>query len=142
MTKAQRRPTAPTPIAAVLRDVHSEEDEAFYVHSGILTGDWDAQYDGASRHTDFYLHTLREYLTHFAPRPVAFATFDGRGVAVRDFADGSVIWRAPGPRSPRRASSGSPSATARTRSHRFGNVSTGASFAAIRSIKSCAGSGS
>ncbi len=27
-----------------------------------------------------------------------FATYDGRGVAVRDFADGSVIWRAPGPR--------------------------------------------
>jgi hypothetical protein len=27
-----------------------------------------------------------------------FATYDGRGVAVRDFADGSIIWRAPGPR--------------------------------------------
>jgi hypothetical protein len=27
-----------------------------------------------------------------------FATYDGRGVAVRDFADGSVIWRAAGPR--------------------------------------------
>ncbi len=27
-----------------------------------------------------------------------FATYDGRGVAVRDFADGSVIWRAPAPR--------------------------------------------
>jgi hypothetical protein len=27
-----------------------------------------------------------------------FATYDGHGVAVRDFADGSVIWRAPGPR--------------------------------------------
>lgn len=27
-----------------------------------------------------------------------FATYDGRGIAVRDFADGSVIWRAPGPR--------------------------------------------
>ncbi|OIJ63134.1 SRPBCC family protein [Streptomyces mangrovisoli] len=48
-----------------------------YVHSGIFTDDWDNQYDGASRHTDFYLHTLREYLVHFAPRPVAFATVDG-----------------------------------------------------------------
>ncbi|MDX3530615.1 SRPBCC domain-containing protein [Streptomyces sp. ID05-39B] len=48
-----------------------------YVHSGILTDDWDNQYDGANKHTDFYLHTLREYLTHFAPRPVAFTTFDG-----------------------------------------------------------------
>lgn len=27
-----------------------------------------------------------------------FATYDGRGVAVRDFADGSVLWRAPAPR--------------------------------------------
>ncbi|KPI12914.1 Activator of Hsp90 ATPase 1 family protein [Actinobacteria bacterium OK074] len=48
-----------------------------YVHSGIFVDDWDNQYDGANRHTDFYLHTLREYLTHFAPRPVAFAGFDG-----------------------------------------------------------------
>jgi len=48
-----------------------------YVHSGIFVDDWDNQYDGASRHTDFYLHTLREYLTKFAARPAAFATFDG-----------------------------------------------------------------
>lgn len=39
-----------------------------YVHSGIFVDDWDNQYDGAARHTDFYLHTLREYLVHFAPR--------------------------------------------------------------------------
>ncbi|MGW1022660.1 SRPBCC family protein [Streptomyces sp. NPDC002577] len=48
-----------------------------YVHSGIFTDDWDNQYDGASKHTDFYLRTLREYVTHFAGRPVAFATFNG-----------------------------------------------------------------
>ncbi|MEU1200826.1 SRPBCC domain-containing protein [Streptomyces sp. NPDC005813] len=48
-----------------------------YVHSGIFTDDWDNQYDGASKHTDFYLHTLRQYLTHFAPRPVAFTTLNG-----------------------------------------------------------------
>ncbi|GAA2425825.1 SRPBCC domain-containing protein [Streptomyces macrosporus] len=48
-----------------------------YVHSGIFTDDWDNQYDGASKHTDFYLHTLREYLVHFAGRPVAFSTLDG-----------------------------------------------------------------
>ncbi|MFG3020222.1 SRPBCC domain-containing protein [Streptomyces sp. NPDC048254] len=48
-----------------------------YVHSGIFTDDWDNQYDGASRHTDFYLHTLREYLVHFAPRPVTFAQLNG-----------------------------------------------------------------
>ncbi|WP_328428556.1 SRPBCC family protein [Streptomyces sp. NBC_00443] len=48
-----------------------------YVHSGIFTDDWDNQYDGAAKHTDFYLHTLREYLTHFAPRPVTFAQLEG-----------------------------------------------------------------
>ncbi|MGI5453813.1 SRPBCC family protein [Streptomyces sp. CA-249302] len=48
-----------------------------YVHSGIFTDDWDNQYDGAAKHTDFYLHTLREYLTHFAPRPVVFAQLQG-----------------------------------------------------------------
>lgn len=48
-----------------------------YVHSGIFVEDWDNQYDGADKHTDFYLHTLREYLSDFAPRPVAFATLNG-----------------------------------------------------------------
>ncbi|GAA3827081.1 SRPBCC domain-containing protein [Streptomyces phyllanthi] len=48
-----------------------------YVHSGILVDDWDNQYDGANKHTDFYLHTLRQYLTRFDGRAVAFATFDG-----------------------------------------------------------------
>lgn len=36
-----------------------------YVHSGIFVENWDDQYDGANRHTDFYLHTLRQYVTHF-----------------------------------------------------------------------------
>jgi len=48
-----------------------------YVHSGIFVDDWDNQYDGAGKHTDFYLHPLREYLTHFDGRTPAFATFDG-----------------------------------------------------------------
>ncbi|NUP17836.1 MAG: SRPBCC domain-containing protein [Streptomyces sp.] len=48
-----------------------------YVHSGIFVDDWDNQYDGAAKHTDFYLHTLRQYLTHFDGRTAAFATFDG-----------------------------------------------------------------
>ncbi|MFD5816103.1 SRPBCC domain-containing protein [Streptomyces sp. NPDC127038] len=52
-----------------------------YVHSGIFTDDWDNQYDGADKHTDFYLHTLREYVTHFAGRPVTFATFNGPGAS-------------------------------------------------------------
>jgi hypothetical protein len=48
-----------------------------YVHSGIFVDDWDNQYDGAAKHTGFYLHTLRQYLTRFSDRTVtAFATFD------------------------------------------------------------------
>ncbi|MEU3917631.1 SRPBCC domain-containing protein [Streptomyces sp. NPDC029004] len=47
-----------------------------YVHSGIFVDDWDNQYDGASKHTDFYLHTLRQYLKHFTGRAVTFTTLD------------------------------------------------------------------
>ncbi|MEU2161592.1 SRPBCC domain-containing protein [Streptomyces chengbuensis] len=53
-----------------------------YVHSGILVDDWDNQYDGANKHTDFYLHTLRQYLTYFAGRPAAFATLDAPAASV------------------------------------------------------------
>ncbi|MFC4030965.1 SRPBCC domain-containing protein [Streptomyces polygonati] len=52
-----------------------------YVHSGIFVDDWDNQYDGADKHTDFYLHTLREYLRHFTGRPAVFAGADGSGAA-------------------------------------------------------------
>ncbi len=48
-----------------------------WVHSGVFADDWDNQYDGASRHTVFYLHTLAEYLAHFAGRPAIFAAVDG-----------------------------------------------------------------
>lgn len=50
-----------------------------YVHSGVFTADWDVLYDGADKHTDFYLHTLRQYVTYFAGRPISFATLDGPG---------------------------------------------------------------
>ncbi|GAC1318244.1 MAG: SRPBCC domain-containing protein [Chloroflexota bacterium] len=47
-----------------------------YVHGGIFVDDWDSQYDAVSQHTDFYLHTLSEYLGHFAGRK---ATYVGDG---------------------------------------------------------------
>jgi len=52
-----------------------------WVHSGVFTDDWETQYDGASQHTAFYLHTLAEYLEHFAGRPVIFAAVDGPAAA-------------------------------------------------------------
>ncbi|MDQ4503031.1 SRPBCC domain-containing protein [Sinomonas sp. ASV322] len=48
-----------------------------YVHSGVMTDDWEQQYDGAANHTVFYLHTLGEYLAHFDGRPVAFSDVRG-----------------------------------------------------------------
>jgi hypothetical protein len=43
-----------------------------YVHSGIIVGDWDNQYDAVNQHTDFYLHTLGQYLAHFKGRPATY----------------------------------------------------------------------
>lgn len=48
-----------------------------YVHSGIFTGAWDSQYEEAAKHTDFYLHTLCQYLTYFTGLPVTFTALDG-----------------------------------------------------------------
>lgn len=45
-----------------------------YTHSGVLIGDWDTQFDGASQHTDFYLHTLCQYVQHFSGRPATYVT--------------------------------------------------------------------
>ncbi|MFG1811814.1 SRPBCC domain-containing protein [Streptomyces sp. NPDC049040] len=52
-----------------------------YVHSGIFVDDWDNQYDGANRHTDFYLHTLGQYLAHFDGRAAVWAAVDGPAAA-------------------------------------------------------------
>ncbi|MDT3446408.1 MULTISPECIES: SRPBCC domain-containing protein [unclassified Pseudofrankia] len=48
-----------------------------YVHSGVFVDDWDNQYDGADKHTDFYLHTLGQYLRYFTRRPARYASADG-----------------------------------------------------------------
>ncbi len=48
-----------------------------YVHSGIFVENWDTQFDAASLHTDFYLHSLGEYLRFFAGRPVAYVAANG-----------------------------------------------------------------
>jgi len=49
-----------------------------YVHSGVFgEDDWDTMYDGASRHTSFYQHTLAQYLRHFNGRHAAYVTASG-----------------------------------------------------------------
>jgi hypothetical protein len=62
-----------------------------WVHSGIFTDDWDNQYDGANQHTDFYLHTLEQYLLHFSRRPVTYASADGP--AASNAPDGFAVLR-------------------------------------------------
>jgi len=56
----------------VLEPLEGGRARLHYVHSGIFADNWDQQYDGASRHTEFYLHTLGQYLKYFDGRPVRF----------------------------------------------------------------------
>jgi uncharacterized protein YndB with AHSA1/START domain len=52
-----------------------------YVHSGIFVDDWDNQYDAVQQHTDFYLHTLGEYLRHFSGRRATYIGDVPQGIA-------------------------------------------------------------
>ncbi len=48
-----------------------------YVHSGVIAEEnWDDQFDAVDGHTDFYLHTLGQYLERFSPKT---ATYVGGG---------------------------------------------------------------
>jgi uncharacterized protein YndB with AHSA1/START domain len=51
-----------------------------YVHSGILADEWEDQYDAIDGHTDFYLHTLGEYLAHFNGREVTYVGQPSSGI--------------------------------------------------------------
>lgn len=50
------------------------------VHSGYLGDDWDAEFDFGEftgYGWDMYLHTLSQYMRHFADRPAVFVTAQG-----------------------------------------------------------------
>jgi uncharacterized protein YndB with AHSA1/START domain len=51
-----------------------------YVHSGILADEWEDQYDAIDGHTDFYLHTLGQYLEHFNGRPATYVGQPSSGI--------------------------------------------------------------
>lgn len=51
-----------------------------YVHSGILADAWEDQYDAIGAHTDFYLHTLGQYLEHFNGRAVTYVGQPSAGI--------------------------------------------------------------
>lgn len=53
-----------------------------YQHDGIFMQDmddaeWGNQYDGVRLHTDFYLHTLSQYVQYFSGKQAAFADVQG-----------------------------------------------------------------
>jgi uncharacterized protein YndB with AHSA1/START domain len=47
------------------------------VHSGILTGDWEAEYDALKKGNPLYLRTLAQYLEHFPGRTAVPVTAFG-----------------------------------------------------------------
>jgi hypothetical protein len=73
----------------VLEPLEGGRAKLHYVHSGIFVDNWDEQYDGASKHTAFYLHTLGQYLKHFDGRPVVFT--DVQAPASSQSPDGFVL---------------------------------------------------
>lgn len=51
-----------------------------YVHSGILADAWEDQYDAIGPHTDFYFHTLGQYLEHFRGRTATYVGQPSAGI--------------------------------------------------------------
>ena len=72
----------------VLEPLDGGRARLHYVHSGIFAENWDEQYDGASKHTEFYLHTLGQYLEYFDGKPVVFT--DVQDPAASQTPDGFV----------------------------------------------------
>jgi hypothetical protein len=75
----------------VLEPLDGGRARLHYVHSGIFADNWDEQFDGASRHTEFYLHTLGQYLQYFDGRPAVFT--DIQAPAASQTPDGFVQLR-------------------------------------------------
>ncbi len=52
-----------------------------YAHCGVFPPEvFDTQNEAIQQHTDFYLHTLGEYLAHFAGRPATYVGDAPRGI--------------------------------------------------------------
>jgi hypothetical protein len=57
-----------------------------YVHSGMLSGDWEAEYEAMSEGDPMYLHKLVQYLTYFTGRFAVGVEVQGPQVPDRDHA--------------------------------------------------------
>ncbi len=71
-----------------------------YVHAGVFADDWDNQYDGASKHTDFYLHSLGQYVRYFAGKPVTYVSAEGPESSSAPQAMGTLRSASESPRAP------------------------------------------
>jgi Activator of Hsp90 ATPase homolog 1-like protein len=66
---------------------------ARYVHTSVLAEEeFDVQYDQCVQHTDFYRHTMSEYVRHFAGRDADYTEIEAAG----SFAEVSAAVRALG----------------------------------------------
>ncbi|WP_066371051.1 SRPBCC family protein [Herbidospora mongoliensis] len=61
-----------------------------FVHSGVLTGDWEDQYDALSVGDGLYLRKLHAYLTYFPGRVAEYALFE----IGRPTPDAARVWAA------------------------------------------------
>ena len=80
-----------------------------YAHTGTFgPEDFEAQNDQIQQHTDFYLHTLGEYVAHFSGRPVTYIGEVPGGIAGTGELGGArrLHAAAVGPRAPRRRQRG------------------------------------
>jgi hypothetical protein len=70
---------------------HDGGTQLQYVHSGAFVDNWDTQYAGASKHTDFYLHTLGQYLQYFPGRAATYVSAEAPDAS--NSADGFMTLR-------------------------------------------------
>jgi hypothetical protein len=56
---------------------HEQGAALHYEHRGVFVDNWDSQYDAVQKHTDFYLHTLGQYVEYFAGRSTTYVAVEG-----------------------------------------------------------------
>jgi hypothetical protein len=69
-----------------VEDLGAGRSSVRYVHSGMLTGDWEREYEAMSEGDPMYVHKLFEYLTYFRGRFATPVDAWGPKVADRDAA--------------------------------------------------------
>jgi hypothetical protein len=64
---------------------HEQGTHVRYQHQGVLPEDeFDVQLDACRRHTDFYRHSMGEYVRHFSGRTAAYVSAEAPGSSAKD----------------------------------------------------------